>query len=68
MLKVRFGAVRESFEKVGQNKYLLYLPVSEGNNSGEIISGFLSRKFGVPPKKINFAFKDNTGNWVFDVD
>ena len=68
ILKIRFNASRESFEKFGQNRYFLYLSNPEHEHSSQIIVKILSRKLGVPLEKINFAFKDNTGNWVFDVD
>ena len=66
-VKVRFGASRESFETYGGNKYLLYLPFPEDDDSESIIAGFISRATGTPQKRVFFKTKDSMGNWIFQL-
>lgn len=67
-VKVRFNASRESFEKYGPNRYLVYLPFPEDEDSRDIITALLSKHMGVPAGKIYFkAVNGITKDWVFQV-
>ena len=66
-VKIRFNASKEKFETYGQNRYLIYFPFEENNESEMIIASLLSKKIGVPQKRIFFKSKDAMGNWIFEL-
>lgn len=66
-MKLRFNASKEKFESYGGNKYLVYLPFAEDEDSESIVAGLLSRKLGVPSGRIYFKGKDFNGDWVFQL-
>lgn len=67
-LKVRFDVTVPKFERVMDNKYLLYLPFPRDNESPNMIKGILSKKLGVIIKNIYFVMIDKNNDWVFDLD
>lgn len=67
-LKIRFDVTVPKFEKVIDNKYLLYLPFSRDNDTPNVIKGILSKKLGVITKNIYFVMIDKNSDWVFDID
>ena len=67
-VKIRFNASKEKFEAYGGNRYLIYLPFEEDEESMKIIVSILSRKIGAPENKFSFLDKDEMGNWVFQVN
>jgi hypothetical protein len=66
-VKVRFNASKESIEKFGEGKYLVYLPYPEDDDSANILTALISRSLGVVPKRIEFAGVDAQKNWVFEL-
>lgn len=66
VVKVRFNASKEYFESFGGNKYLIYLPFAEDDESSAVITQILSRKLGTPPARIDFAGQDMNKDWVFE--
>lgn len=66
-VKIRFEASKEKFETYGGNRYLIYLPFAEDEDSEKIIVSILSKKIGVPENRILFKMKDAMGNWVFEL-
>ena len=68
LLKVKFNASKERFEKFGDNKYLVYLPFEEDAESKAIIAQMLSQKLGAPVSRIEFvAIESITKNWIFEI-
>lgn len=67
-IKIRFDVTVPKFEKVLDNKYLLYLPFPRGNDAPQIISDIISKKLGVILKNIYFVMIDKNGDWIFDID
>ncbi|MBS3091640.1 hypothetical protein J4217_04305 [Candidatus Pacearchaeota archaeon] len=66
-VKVKFNASKEYFENFGGNKYLLYLPFEQDDDSANVIIHMLSRKIGTPPGRIDFAGQDMNKDSVFEV-
>jgi len=66
-VKVRFNASKESIEKFGEGKYLVYLPYPEDEDSQKILAALISRSLGVVPSRIDFAGVDIDKNWVFEL-
>lgn len=66
-VKIRFGSSKENFENFGNNRYLLYLPFEQDDESLQIICQILSRKIGTPIDRIEFVAVDSQKNWVFDI-
>ena len=66
-VKIRFNASKEKFETYGGNRYLVYLPFSEDKDSKGIITSIISKRIGVPEKRVFFKEKDVMGNWVFEL-
>jgi hypothetical protein len=64
-LKVRFDSSYPKFEKVMNNKYILYIPEPRTKESEEFIKELLSRKLGVMKKDISLIEIDKSGEWVF---
>ncbi|MEI6849902.1 MAG: hypothetical protein WCK29_02605 [archaeon] len=67
-VKIRFNASKEQFETYGGNRYLIYLPFPDDEDSFNIIVGMLSKKIGVPINKIHYKDKDPMGNWIFQLE
>ncbi len=68
-VKVRFNASKERVESFGGNKYMMYLPFEEDNDSISIIISLLSRYLGVPPNRIDLKNRNSmTGDLVFYVN
>ncbi len=67
VIKARFNASRESFEKFSDGMYLAYLPYPEDDDSVQVLATLLSRKLGAVPSRIEYAGKDVKGNWVFEL-
>ena len=69
LVKARFNSSRERFETYGRNKYLIYLPFPEDEDSLPILIEILSRQMGIPQKNIIFKRKSVVANdWVFEVN
>ena len=47
VLKVRFNATKEKFEKFSGNNYLVYLPLEEDKESSRVLREMISKKLGV---------------------
>ncbi|MBS3091638.1 hypothetical protein J4217_04295 [Candidatus Pacearchaeota archaeon] len=67
VVKVKFNTSKEYFENFGGNKYLLYLPFEQDDDSANVIIHMLSRKIGASPGKIEYAGQDMNKDWVFEV-
>ena len=67
VLKVRFNASSQKFERFGNDMYLVYLPYPEDGDSLSVLQAMLSKNIGLPPGRIEFAGKDVRGNWVFEL-
>ncbi|MBI3334203.1 hypothetical protein HYZ97_01845 [Candidatus Pacearchaeota archaeon] len=67
VIKARFNASKESFEKFGDDKYLVYLPFPEDDSSANVLINILSRKIGLPPSRIEYAGKDAKGNYIYEL-
>ena len=66
-VKIRFNASKEHFESFGGNRYLMYLPFEQDDDSIAVIIQLLSRKLGAPPSKIDYAGQDMNKDYVFEV-
>ena len=66
-VKIRFNASKEKFESYGGSRYLIYLPFDEDEDSEKIIVSIISKKVGVPERRILFKSKDAMGNWIFEL-
>ncbi len=67
-MKARFNSSRERFEKFGRNKYLVYLPIPEDEDSLAVLIEILSKQMGVSQKNIVFKRKSViTNDWVFEI-
>ena len=67
ILKIRFNASKERFEKFADGRYLLYLPFGEDEDAKPVVRELLSRYLGTPAQRIEFIAVDGNKNWVFDV-
>jgi hypothetical protein len=67
IVKVRFNASKERFEKFADDKYLLYLPFGEDSDAMRVIKELLSRYLGTLTQRIEFIAVDSNKNWIFDV-
>ncbi len=65
VVKARFNASKENFEKFGEGMYLVYLPFPEDEGSSNLLKGILSKKIGLPSSRIEFAGKDVKGNYIY---
>lgn len=65
--KIRFNASKQSLEKFGTDKYLIYLPFAEDGSAQQIVASILSRQMGVPPARIKFKMLDYNKDWVFEI-
>ncbi len=65
--KTRFNAARQNIEKVGDNKYLIYLPFEEDGDAMAMIKAVLSKYLGVPIPRIEGFGKDINKDWVFEI-
>lgn len=66
-VKIRFNASKNSLENYDRNRYLLYLPFPEDQDSEQIIAEILSKKVGTPKNRILLRGKDVMGNWIFEL-
>ncbi|MBI2632069.1 hypothetical protein HYW75_03635 [Candidatus Pacearchaeota archaeon] len=67
IIKIRFGASKEKFEKFGDGRYLLYLSFEEDSDTKTIVRELLSRHLGTPAQRIEFIGVDKNKNWIFDI-
>ncbi len=67
IVKVRFNASKERFEKFADGRYLFYLPFEEDSDAQMAVKELLSRYLGTPTQRIEFIVFDNNRNWIFDV-
>ncbi|MDP1695658.1 MAG: hypothetical protein Q8L29_01955 [archaeon] len=67
IVKAKFNAARQNIEKVGDNKYLIYLPFEEDGDAMGMIKAVLSKYMGVPVPRIECFGKDIYKDWVFEV-
>ena len=66
VVKVKFNASIEKFEKFGNGMYLCYLPYPEDDDTQNILTSLISRNMGVPLNRVEFAGKDIRKNFVFE--
>jgi len=68
-IKARFNASKERIESFGNNRYVMYLPFSEDEDSLDIIRELLSRYVGAPLKAVQFKTQNSvTKDFVFYVN
>lgn len=67
VVKARFNATRQNIEKMGNNRYLIYLPFEEDGEASEMIKVVLSRYMGTPIARIESLGKDMNNDWIFEV-
>jgi hypothetical protein len=67
VVKTRFNATRQNIEKMGNNRYLIYLPFEEDADASEMIKVVLSKYMGTPVQRIESFGKDMNNDWVFEV-
>lgn len=66
VVKVRFNASSQKFEKYGQNMYLVYLPFPQDEGTKDILKELLSRHMGTPTNRIYFKMINPvTKDWIF---
>lgn len=66
-VKTRFNAAKQNIEKVGDNKYLVYLPFEEDEDAMAMIKVVLSKYMGVPTPRIEGFGRDINKDWVFEI-
>lgn len=66
IVKVRFNSSKQSLEKFGQNKYIIYLPFGQDGDSINVLISILSRQLGVPIPRIKCRGQDYNKDWVFE--
>lgn len=67
-IKVRFNSSYPKFEKVSNDKYILYIPEARTNSSEDFIKELLERKLGVMKKNISLLSVSQDGDWSFHID
>ncbi len=67
-IKVRFDSSYPKFERIMENKYILYIPESRTKESEEFIKGLLSKKLGVMKGRISLASITKDGEWSFHIE
>ncbi len=67
-IKIRFNSSYPKFEKVLDNRYVLYIPEPQTEESEDFIKELLSRKLGVIKDKVYFVTEDKKNGWIFDLD
>jgi len=67
-VKVRFDAQLPKFEKVLNNKYILYLPFPQDHEAEKVITDIIAKKLGVRVDEVYFVMIDKINGWVFDID
>jgi len=66
-IKVRFNSSYPKFERVSNDKYILYIPEPRTNQSEDFIKELLKRKLGI--MKENISLLDiNNDEWVFHIE
>ena len=67
VVKARFNAIRQNIEKMGNNRYLIYLPFEEDDEASEMIKAILSKYMRTPAGRIESFGKDINSDWIFEV-
>lgn len=67
IVKARFNARKQDIEKVGDNRYLVYLPFEEDEEATEMLRFALSKYMGAPLGRIEPIGKDANKDWVFEL-
>jgi hypothetical protein len=67
-IKVRFDSSYPKFEKVSNNKYILYIPEPRTKESENFIKQLLSNKLGVMEKDISLLSINQSGEWFFNIN
>lgn len=67
VVKTRFNAARQNIEKMGGNRYLIYLPFEEDADAEEMLKVVLSKYMGTPAGRIEGFGKDVNNDWIFEV-
>jgi len=66
-IKVRFNSSYPKFERVSNDKYILYIPEPRTNQSEDFIKELLKRKLGI--MKENISLLDiNNDEWTFHIE
>jgi hypothetical protein len=66
-LKVRFNSSYPKFERVANDKYILYIPETQTQESENFIKELLSNKLGVMEKDISLLNINKSGEWFFNI-
>lgn len=68
VLKVRFDSSYPKFEKVSNDKYILYIPEPRTKESENFIIELLSKKLGIMKKNISIIDINKNGEWSFHIE
>jgi hypothetical protein len=64
IVRVRYGSLKQSIERFGERRYLLFIKSKEEESSLNEIVTMLSRHFGILPKDFQLK-RDNGKDKVF---
>lgn len=67
IVKAKFSARKKEIEKMGDNRYLIYLPFEEDEDATLMLRHVLSRYMGTPVGRVEFSGKDSNNDWVFEI-
>jgi hypothetical protein len=66
-IKVRFNSSYPKFERVSNDKYILYIPEPQTKESESFIKQLLSNKLGIMEKDISLWGINPSGEWSFHI-